>query len=384
MNVDFLIPVRDEILEDVGSKLTIGNSIQVYSNTQGFPTLDEVKLVILGVKEGRSAINNENSGCSFDNFRRKFYQLFPGKWDVKIADIGDVEKGNTIKDTYFAVSEIVSSLIKQDIIPIIIGGGQDITYANYRAYDALEQVVNLVSIDSRFDIGNVDAELNSRSFLSKIITEIPNNLFNYSNIGYQTYYNSQEDIELIDKLYFDAYRVGELKNIEFAEPVLRDADVVSLDLSSVRCSDAMANNNATVNGFYGDEICGIARYAGISDKVSSFGVYEYDESLDVNGQTADLISQIIWCFIEGVDNRTQDYPFCNKDSYEKYTIVFEHDEPINFYKSDKSGRWWMEINLISDNKYKRHTLIPCTYNDYLNALEHKVPEKWYKALRKLT
>jgi hypothetical protein len=53
-----------------------------------------------------------------------------------------------------------------------------------------------------------------------MIIKEPNNLFNYSNIGYQTYYNSQEEIDLIEKLYFDAYRLGEVcNNITIAEPV---------------------------------------------------------------------------------------------------------------------------------------------------------------------
>ena len=78
-------------------------------------------------------------------------------------------------------------MVRQGVIPLIIGGSQDITYANYRGYDDLEQTVNLVSIDSRFDIGSSEEDILSRSFLSKIIMEEPNNLFNYSSIGYQTY-----------------------------------------------------------------------------------------------------------------------------------------------------------------------------------------------------
>ena len=72
-----------------------------------------------------------------------------------------------------------------------------------------------------------------------------------------------------------------------------------------------------------------------------------------------------------------------KESYQKFIVMLENDDPINFYKSDKSGRWWMEINIITNNKYRRHALIPCTYQDYLEATEQKVPERWYNAQRKL-
>jgi hypothetical protein len=98
------------------------------------------------------------------------------------------------------------------VIPFIIGGTQDLTYPLYRAYDKQEQMVNLVSIDSRFDFGKQEDGIKANSYLSKIILDEPNNLFNYTNIGYQTYYNSQEEIDLIEKLFFDAYRLGEISN----------------------------------------------------------------------------------------------------------------------------------------------------------------------------
>ncbi|MBS9774892.1 MAG: formimidoylglutamase [Tenacibaculum sp.] len=386
MNTDFLSPISNDCLI-YGSEYSftsLGEVIKIYSNQNNFPDLEDVDIAIIGVKEGRKAVNNEGCGEDLSKIRNKFYDLFKGNWHTKIADLGNIEQGNTVEDTYFAVSEVVSSLVKKNIIPIIIGGGQDITYANYKAYENLEQTVNLVSVDSRFDLGDLEDELTSKSFLSKVIIKQPSNLFNYSNIGYQTYFNSQEKINLLKQLYFDAYRLGELKNIEVIEPIMRDADIVSIDIGSVRQSEAPANNNASPNGFYGDEICAVARYAGISDKVTSFGVYEYNSTLDVNEQTAHLIAQMIWYFIEGVNFRAKDYPFSTKESYQMFSVVLEDDDPINFYKSDKSGRWWMEINLITDNKYKRHTLIPCTYEDYVQAMEQKIPERWYKALQKLT
>ena len=77
---------------------------------------------------------------------------------------------------------------------------------NYRAYDSLEQTVNITAVDSRFDLGNPEDDLTSQSYLSKVIMQEPSNLFNYSNVGYQTYFNAQEEIELLDNLFFDSSR----------------------------------------------------------------------------------------------------------------------------------------------------------------------------------
>ena len=248
----------------------------------------------------------------------------------------------------------------------------------------MEQTINLTVVDNRFDLGTIEESINANSYLSKIIMEEPNNLFNYSNLGYQTYFNAQEEINLLQNLYFDTFRLGQVKPLELVEPILRDADIVSVDIGAVRSSDAPGNKNAVPNGFYGEDLCAIARYAGISDKVTSFGVYEYNSRYDNNNQTSSLIAQTIWYLIEGVNFRAKDYPYSCKQNYQKFSVILEDDDPINFYKSDKSGRWWMEINLISDNKYKRHALIPCAYQDYVQALKQKIPERWYKAQQKLT
>ena len=385
MNPDFFTPIDDSLAAHLVSQSSacLGKKIQIHSHKEGFPDLENVQIAIFGVNEDRNS--QDNFGCGEDLFivREKFYQLFPGKWHTNIADLGTIEKGNQVSDTYFAVKEMITFLLKNNIIPIIIGGGQDITYVNYRAYDALEQSVNITAVDSRFDLGNLEEELTSQSYLSKIIMQEPNNLFNYCNVGYQTYFNSQEEISLLDNLFFDTYRLGEAKILENIEPAFRNSDIVSIDIGAVRQSEAPGNNNSSPNGFYGEEICAISRYAGLSDKVSSFGIYEYNSKHDKNDQTAHLIAQMIWYFIEGVNFRVKDYPFSGKENYQKFTVLLEEDEPLLFYKSNKSGRWWIEINILSNNKYKRHALIPCTYKDYKDATKQLIPEKWYKAMRKM-
>lgn len=385
MNIDYLKPVDDDLVAfaKMQSPQAIGSLLDIYESSNDFPDLSDKKIALISVEERRASNNNIALGNNNNQIRRELYALYPGNWPLKVADLGTIQAGNTIEDTYFALGEVLSELIKKEIIPIIIGGSQDLTYANYRAYDKLEQTVNLVAVDSKFDIGNIDEDLSSQSYLSKIVMNKPNNLFNFSNIGYQTYFNSQDEIDLIDSLFFEAYRLGEVsKNVTIVEPVMRDADIVSIDISAIKNSDAPGNNNASPNGFTGQEICSITRYAGISDKVTSFGIYEYNSALDNKNQTAQLIAQMIWYFIEGVNFRAHDYPFGLKDNYQKFIVPIE-DQLLNFHKSNKSGRWWMEIILGNDNKFKRHALIPCTYEDYLSASNQEIPDRWIKTLKKL-
>lgn len=385
MSLEFLLPVEDIAVAHTAllSDLSLGKNIKIHTKKNGLPELKNVQIGIIGVLEGRNAVDNIGTGKGLENIRKFFYQMFPGNWNAKIADLGNVPQGNEVADTYALLQDILTQLIKENIIPIIIGGSQDLTYANYRAYDKLEQTINLVVVDNKFDLGELEDTTNAQNYLHKIVMENPNNLFNFSNIGFQTFFNSQEEIDLIEKLFFEAYRLGEVTNdMTIVEPVLRDADIVSIDLGAIRISDAPGNSNAVPNGFYGDQICSIARYAGISKKITSFGIYEFNPKFDERGQTAHLIAQIIWYFIEGHNYRISEYPFESKKKYKKYIVLIEN-ETINFYKSDKSERWWMEIT-YRNNKLKKSTLIPCTYQDYLTANNQIYPERWLKTFRKLS
>jgi len=384
MSLELLLPVEEIAVAHTAlqSDLSLGRKIKIHTKKDGLPDLKNIQIAIIGITENRGAVDNIGAGKGLEIIRKYFYQMFPGNWHLNLADLGNIPQGSDIGDTYYLIQEVLGELLEQNITPVIIGGSQDITYANYRAYDRLQKPVNIVSVDNRFDIGEMDPILNAHNYLHYIVMDKPNNMFNYSNIGFQTFFNSQEEIDLMDKLYFEAYRLGEIaQDVTAVEPILRDADIVSVDLGAVRMSDAPANNNAVPNGFYGDQICAISRYAGISNKVSSFGIYEYNSKYDQRENTAHLVAQMIWYFTEGYNLRMEEYPLESKKDYKKYIVLVE-DETIIFYKSNKSERWWMEIN-FSHNNLDKSTLIPCTYQDYLTANNQIIPERWLKTFRKL-
>lgn len=385
MNFNFLSPVSDNVLahNQLLAQQTLGKKIKIHSQQHGIPEIDDVQIAIFGVLENRNDLNYIGEEFNLNEIRKSLYALFPGNWHSTIADLGDINKGESVEDTYFALKTTISILVQKNIIPIIIGGSQDLTYANYRAYDTLMPMVNIVNVDSRFDLGDSTKPMKNNSFVGKIILDQPYNLFNYATIGYQTYFNSQEEIDLMDKLYFESYRLGQVSNnITIVEPVLRDANIVSVDLNALKASEVNLRQKFSPNGLDGKEICAISRYAGISNKVSSFGIYEYKPSND-DEITSGLIAQMIWYFIEGVNYRVKDDNFLNENNFKKFITLVE-DQELIFYKSVKTERWWIEIPFLEEinNKLKRHTLLPCTHQDYIDACNNMVPERWYKAFQK--
>ena len=355
-------------------------------NPEASLNIEEADIAIMGVPEVRNTYRNPSCSLAPDEIRRQFYQLYNWRKPVRILDLGNLRLGQTVEDTYSAVSEVVAYLVENKVIPIILGGGNDLAYANYRADELLERVVNVVDIDACFDLGTETAPIRSDAYVNKLVLQQPNFLLNYSNIGYQSYMNSPESVNMMESLYFESYRVGFMRrNLEEVEPVVRNADMVSLDISAVRRPDAPGCPHNSSNGFYGEEICQISKYVGLSDKLSSFGIYEYDPTLDFNNQTSQLIAHILWYFVEGFLYRMNDGQFKNKDDYRQFNVsVSGALDELVFFNSRKSGRWWVIVPMYQkDSDHVQNYYLPCSKRDFDLACEDKISDRWWRTYHKV-
>ena len=377
-------PLNPDDIQYVSNEFApcIGDRVKAYTVGSEFPDIKKNNLAILGVCEDRVSVNNAGCKDAPNEIRKKLYQLSLPNYDIKIVDLGNITMGAEIDDTYYAVADVVASLIHRNVVPIVLGGGNDLCYAIYKAYEKLGQIINICAVDPRFDLGSSEEEISSQGYLNKIIMSQPNYLFNFTNIGYQSYFVDKQYIKLMDDLHFDTYRLGVIQSdINDAEPLVRNADFVSIDMSAVRQSDAPASGNPSPHGFYGEELCTISRFAGISDKLTCIGFFELNPKYENNGQTAHLVAHAIWYFIEGYYSRKSDFPNKDKHNYRQYIVSMIGDMGMDlvFYKSKKSDRWWMEIPCPenSQQKYARHLLLPCSYKDYEQATNNEIPERWW-------
>lgn len=374
MIFDFLKPIANNFVieknEENSSK--IGANIILHLDDET-PNLDVVKVAIIGLTN-----NNVDSEIDLNKFREQFYNLHQGNWYKEFADLGDLVLGVDSEDNFFALKEILTELHKKNIVSILIGGPQSMTYAMYRGYNQ-DLMLNMVNIDSEFDINPVEHFGIEAGYVSRMILENPINLNNYTVLGYQTYFNNHQSIDLMDKLYFEAVKLGDVcADLKLSEPYLRDADIVTVDLGAIE-SSYLGFNHHNPNGFSGKDICTLTRYAGISDRVTSFGVFNgFGGSVE-----SMLLAQMIWYFVEGVNLRSNEYPISNRNNFTKYIVPVDNDQ-IVFYKSNQTERWWLEIELNKklNNKHKNSTLLPCSQQDYINACEQEIPDRWWKAYRR--
>lgn len=374
---EFLTPVSDELREfattlddfSIGRNINFDNEIASGS------------IVIFGVKETRGGEADFNFELEFDAVRKQFYQLKKGDWHLPVYDLGDLNAGATREDTYFALQKIQEEILRSKSVVIVLGGASNLAYHQYRAFDSVKLNVNLTSIDNRFRLGNDKEELSFSNYLSKIIAESPHNLFEYSHLGFQTYFVGQEELDLMEHLNFDVKRLGKLiENISESEPELRNSDMVVLNLESIQSSDFQSAVKLSPNGFNSREICALARYAAINNKVRSFGVYNYKAE---NIETDDLLlSEILWYFIEGKNHAPQDIDFGQSRVYEKFYVQIP-EQDLTFYHNLQTEQWWMELKDMNDAREEGNQIIPCSKRDYENSLEGNIPARWWKSYKKL-
>ena len=384
MDIKIFFDIVDEdVFDTITDTGSFYDAIRVHHDK--FPDWKNADIAIIGLTEERGNIYSAGIEKAPDFIRKKLYHLKKGTGTYRIVDLGNMRNGVGVEDSYLRLREVCEILMEYNVIPLIVGSTHDMDYGQYLAYEKFEKLISVVNIDAILDVESTPIAGYHRHHTHQMLIHEPNYLFNFSNIGYQTFLNNTDSLEVLEKLYFENYRIGVVKNkIEEIEPVVRQADMLSFDITSVRISDAPGNPNATPFGLTGEEACQIAWYAGMSNKLSSFGVYEYNPLEDIKGQTASVIATMMWYFIEGFYNRRSDLNF-EGDNFTKFIVTMKNNpHRVIFYKNKYTEMWWMEVPFpAGKSKYSRVSVVPCSYSDYEIATKGELPNRWINTHAKL-
>ena len=372
---DYLIPTNC----NAGKYGSFGDLVQQYNGKPNFSIPDIAKVAIIGVPEDRftdGAGEIKTPGV----IRRQLYALSAGSQGT-IIDLGNLRTGKTLTDTYYGLRDVLSELYQQKVVTLLMGGSIDVFYGNYLAVE--EQNINLSTVAPQLRLPQRSAENHP---LNNLVFERHESFKTkqFCNIGYQSYYVSQQDLDFFQDRYFETYRMGEVRenNLRGIEPVVRDSDLLAISMDAVKYSDAPAASNASPNGFTGEEMCQLAFFAGLSYCCRSLGIFDIIPQNDLRDITAKLAAQIAWYFIEGVKKRNPDHPKTHPQNFKKYLIYFDQiHHNLCFYKNIRTERWWMEVPTISNEKDS--LVISCTPEDYARAAEQEIPDRWWKTYQRI-
>ncbi|MEO5600573.1 MAG: formimidoylglutamase [Cyclobacteriaceae bacterium] len=377
-------PVDESVYAHITSPSSFYKNIRLFSDKM--PEYKGSHMAIIGIREERGNLDNVGTAQGADEIRKKLYNLKRGNGSYRIVDLGNLNIGHDLNETYVRISEVCRMLLENNVLPILIGGTHDLDYGQYCGYETLEKLVSFLNVDAFLDLDDLEKSPENRKHIHKILLHEPNYLFSYTHLAYQTYLIDPLSVSFLEKLYFEAFRIGQLRtNIQEIEPAIRNADLLSFDITAIRSSDAPGNANAQPFGLSGEEACQICWYAGQNEKLSSVGFYEYNPRWDdEHNKTASIIATMIWYFIEGYYFRKKEQNFRSND-FMKYTVSMPVEpETLSFYKSKFSEKWWMEVPYPDGKeRYSRNSIVPCSYSDYQTAIKGEVPERYISTIAKL-
>ena len=365
---DFLQPVdRNRISQDTGYKEgQVGKAIDVFE--ESFPDITDASIVLLGCGEQRGAGRLSESTAA-DEIRTAFYDLWYWHTDIRLSDVGNLRIGKTLNDTYAALKLVVRELTGAGKMVVILGGSHDLTLSQYYAFADNKQLIDVAGADALIDI-NIGSQNPSENFLMEMLTAEPNFLRQYNHLGFQSYLVHPRMLETMDKLRFDCFRAGMVKeHMDEMEPVLRNSHIFSFDISAIAHAFA-PSNTITPNGFNGEEACRLMQFAGMGPNMASIGIYGYQPEKDRELLTARQIAHMLWYLMDGRSRGVHEADMQEKESFNEYHTAFAEVETV-FLQSKKTGRWWMKL---PDEKY-----IACSYQDYLVASSNEIPERWLRA-----
>ena len=378
MSLDLLKPVSDSLIDELNENYLQGSiykKLAIHTSSFGIPDIESTNVCIIGLDEYRNSFF-QSATQDLDSIRKEFYKLKFSNWKLSISDLGNLPNGNTVDDTYHALYEICKELLSKKIVLIIIGGSNDLIYPIFKSFDSYSDKVNIVSIDNQFDLYQESELVSGRTYMNKIIIDDSNSLNDFTNIGYQRHLCSHDELQLMEKLFFEYISLGEIsENNMKAEPIMRNSNIVGFDMKSLSFSASFDQNEGNPNGIDSRLACILTKYAGQSNKTNFLGLFE----LSNNKVSSKLYSEIIWYFLDGVDKRIIESDFNDSQTFNKY-IVQTSGRDIIFYKSKISEKWWM---LVDTSKNKSISYLPCLESDYLDALNDNIPIRWLKATKRV-
>jgi len=345
---------RDQLPDE-----SFGKCIRFFGEDQG--EIKENSLVILSIREPAAEL-----------VRKELYALAPPPEEANIIDLGNVRK----EEPGFLIP-LLQELFESKVCTLLISSHPRYLQAQFQAQENLQRPVSLSVIDERIAVSG------RNGYLAGLLKKSHPGLFHFSLLGFQSHLSPASELRALEERQFEVLRLGALRaDITMAEPYLRDADLIGFQLSAMRQSEAPGLSQATPSGLQSEEACQLARYAGMSDKLRAFGLFGYRPDLDRRRQTAQLCAHLVWYFADGFGNRKHDFPMTTEGLLE-YIVDFKAmDLHLTFWKSAKSGRWWLQVPEAPPQGMKRHWLIPCSYSDYTQASNGELPTRLLNALKR--
>ncbi|MGC4128915.1 MAG: arginase [Bergeyella sp.] len=341
---DFIIPPREFKTE----KWQIGSLIT--------REITENSIVLLFVSDFRGA-GGEAEVHSYNQVRKNFYRLSKLDFEIPIVDLGNLISGNTPQDSHYVLQEVLSACHYKNAIPVIVGGSNDFAYSLFSALNFHQKNIRYTQISNVVSLSGDGEEISEKNYLNRIFSTKNFSIKDFHLLGYQKHLNETDSVKLIKEVEFDILRLADMMNsTERTEPFFRRADLVTVNCDAVESFSGAFSVHPQVNGLNRREICAYMKEIGLSERLKSAGIFNYNIESE-NPLNHQLLAQMLWYLVEGI-NIQKSHP--KERNYETFLMLVD-DNDYTFKRDTFSGLWYF------GNDENIENCIPCSAEDYENA-----------------
>ncbi len=329
-------------------------------------------IVFIFCSDYRGVRGGTSETCDFSTVRKELYALSNLDFEVPVCDLGDLLSGNSQEDTYYILQEVLSFCFEKKVLPVLVGGSNDLALPLFSALNHHYRNLNYTQISNTVSLLNDGGDTNENNFLFKILTSKNLTLKNYDHLGYQKHLNDPESVRLLKELDFDVIRLAEMmSSTENTEPYFRNADLVTINCDAVESPGDFFSVNPQVNGLNRREVCAYMKEAGLSANLKAAGIFNYNpkNQTRINAQ---LLAQMLWHMVEGI-NITKTHPV--ERNFETFWVIIGEEEHA-FRRDTFSGLWWFGKDDDLEN------CVPCSRADYESAVRGYLPIRLHKIIDK--
>jgi len=364
---NWLKPISlDFLLDQHPQSWQLGSSIATYTHGFELPDWHKYPLVLITAEEE-----------GMDLVRQSLHALRVFQESFALLDLGTLRKA-----TDSLCLPLFEELFNAGVVPVLLSADSQLNEVFLKAIQQTCIQFSFTALDDRLRRTPFYPGTES-PYWDALFSEEGKSLDHAHIIGLQGHLVPAEGFSYCEANGISLHRLGQSRqNITDLEPSLRQADLITFQMSALKYGDFPSQFPASPSGFTLDEVCQIARYAGLSDNLKGFSICGFHTESSSWGMDARALAQILWYFLEGCYQKKGDLSG-NFNGMLEYLVESSKDgRMLTFWKSNRSGRWWIQVEKSPSHSgaAKEYSLIPVSYQDYLEACDGDLSERVLKAL----
>lgn len=281
----------------------------VSSNSEDYKNAE---VVILGCPQDEGVARNKGrTGAALapDAIRSQFYRLTPFGIAVRIFDLGDVVIQNILEATHDLHIQIVEQVLRDEKRLIVLGGGNDVSYADGSAMANVFDFQNwlALNIDAHFDV-RTDNPRNSGTPYRQLLDGKLLDAKNFYEIAYQPQAASPLYFEYLQNAGVNLISLFEFEFLSLQSQLREKLSTLNSQLSifwgfdtdSVRASDAPGVSAPSPIGLTAEQFVRLAELAGNLAQTKIVEFTEVNPKFDIDNRTAKLVAVAMHKFLSAL------------------------------------------------------------------------------------